>query len=149
MDRLTAIMVRASLLWLLAGVALGGLMLVDRAVPGAWVARALPTHVHMVLVGWLLQFAVGVAYWLFPRRRTPAAPSGYRESAALVAVGALNAGLLLRVIGEPMERSGRSSGLGLGLLAASAALQVGAVAIFVFQLWPRVEARPRRQSAAP
>lgn len=148
MDRLTAVMVRASLLWLLAGVALGGLMLADRAIPGEWVALGLPTHVHIVLVGWLLQFAIGVAYWLFPRRRTADLPAGYRESTALAAAAALNAGLLLRVVGEPIERAGGESGLTLWLLSASALLQVGAVALFVVQLWPRVEARPRRQSSA-
>lgn len=62
MDRLSVIMVRSALLWLVAGIVVGGLMLVDRAIPGDWRAWLAPSHGHMLFVGWFLQFALGIAY---------------------------------------------------------------------------------------
>ena len=143
MDRLTAVMVRLSLVWLLTGFIIGGAMLVDRAIPGEWRAWLAPSHGHMLFVGWFLQFALGIAYWLLPRKRLPERPTGYQERPAFFVVGALNIGLLLRVGSEPWERMGHTSNLTLTALAASATLQVLAAAIFVGQLWPRVAPRTR------
>jgi hypothetical protein len=61
-------MLRAALTWLLVGVVIGAAMLTDRALPGQWRLWMAPSHAHMLFVGWFLQFAVGVAYWLLPRR---------------------------------------------------------------------------------
>lgn len=144
MDRLTSVMVRASLVWLLSGVTLGGLMLADRAVPGNWRAWAAPTHGHILFVGWFVQFVIGVAYWLFPRRRGPGRPLGYREGLAFVAVILLNLGLVLRVIAEPVERAGHDGDWTLSVLIASSSLQVLAIATFVTELWPRVGPRVPR-----
>jgi hypothetical protein len=141
MDRLSIIMVRAALLWLLLGIAIGGLMLVDRAVPGDWRLWLSPSHGHILFVGWFLQFALGIAYWLLPRKRSPDLPLGYREDIAIAGAVALNAGLVCRVLGEPFERTGHASDLTLALLIASSTLQVAAVALFVAQLWPRVYGR--------
>jgi hypothetical protein len=146
MDRLSAVMLRTALVWLLAGFAAGAAMLTDRAVPGEWRLWLAPGHAHMLFVGWFLQFAIGVAYWLLPRRRTSEHPLGYGERLAFLAVFALNLGLVLRIVAEPVERTGGGSDLTLALLAASALLQVTAAVIFVAQLWPRVAARPIRKT---
>lgn len=143
MDRLTSLMVRLSLCWLLLGAILGGLMLTDAWTPGDWRDWFAPTHGHILFVGWFLQFALGIAYWLLPRKRTAARPLGYAESLAYAAVAALNLGLLLRVVAEPLEHAGHE-GVGTHIaLAASAVLQVVAIALFVFQIWPRVGPRVR------
>ena len=147
MDRLSSAMLRTALLWLLAGFIVGGAMLADRALPGDWRLWLAPSHAHMLFVGWFLQFAIGVAYWLLPRKRSPQRPLGYDERLAWAAVAALNLGLILRIAAEPAERTGRESDLTLALLLASAALQVAAATIFVTQLWPRVAPRPLRQNA--
>jgi hypothetical protein len=149
MDRLTSIMVRASLVWLFSGAVLGGLMLVDRAVPGNWQVGAAPTHRHILFVGWFVQFVIGVAYWLFPRRRQPSRPLGYREGLAITAVVLLNFGLVLRVIAEPMERAGHASDWTLTILATSAVSQAAAIATFVVELWPRVGPRVPRVPPRP
>ena len=99
----------------------------------------------MLFVGWFLQFAVGVAYWLMPRRRSTERPLGYEERAASLAVVALNLGLVLRIIAEPAERTGSESTATLILLGASALLQLAAALVFVAQLWPRVGPRPIRK----
>jgi len=140
-------MVRLSLGWLLSGFVIGGLMLVDRAVPGAWRVWLAPSHGHMLFVGWFLQFALGIAYWLLPRKRSSDRPLGYDECISWIGVGALNAGLMLRMLGEPLERTGRGNVVTLVALFGSAALQLAAVVIFVTQIWPRMglrQLRPRQ-----
>lgn len=144
MDRLTAVMVRLSLGWLLSGFVIGALMLVDRAVPGAWRAWLAPSHGHMLFVGWFLQFALGIAYWLLPRKRSPDRPLGYDERISWIGVGALNVGLALRMLGEPLERMGHGSLVTLAALFGSAALQLAAVLVFVMQIWPRMGLRQLR-----
>ena len=53
----------------------------------------------------------------------------------------LNAGLLLRVAAEPIERMGQGTALTQVTLALVALLQVSAILIFATQLWPRVAPR--------
>ncbi|MFT4040796.1 MAG: hypothetical protein QM692_21625 [Thermomicrobiales bacterium] len=149
MDPLCSRMARASLCWLAAGAVVGGLMLLDGALPGAWVVWLTPGHAHMLVVGWFLQFALGVAYWLLPRKRTPTQPLGYDERLGAAAMLALNAGLLLRVVAEPITRMGRGNAATSVALGVVALLQVGAILIFVMQLWPRVGPRLPRQTATP
>lgn len=143
MDRLSIIMVRCSLAWLMLGILVGGVMLVDRAVPGNWIVWFAPSHGHVLFVGWFLQFALGIAYWLLPRKRSEELPLGYRERLAIAGAVCLNFGLACRVIAEPLERTGRASDLTLAVLMASSVLQVAAVAIFISQLWPRIYGRGR------
>lgn len=150
MDRLSIVMVRCSLMWLLAGIAIGSLMLVDRGIPGDWRLWMSPSHAHMLFVGWLVQLALGVAYWLMPRKRTPERPLGYHEGLAISGSVALNVGLALRVIAAPVERTGRGDPVTLVLLTGSAALQTLAIVLFVSQLWPRIYGRSKlgRNTAA-
>lgn len=145
MDRLTSVMLRTALIWLIAGFCLGGAMLVDRKLPGQWRLWFTPGHGHMLFVGWFLQFAVGVAYWLLPRRKTEARPLGYNESLGFLAVALLNAGLATRVSAEAIERAGNASDITFSFLALSAIFQIAAAAIFVRQLWPRIVTRPSRR----
>jgi len=147
MDRLSSVMVRISLVWLLLGFAIGGAMLTDQHLPGDWRLWMTPSHGHMLFVGWFLQFVLGVAYWLMPRKRSPTRPLGYRSDLAWAAVGALNLGLALRVVGEVAERSGHASDLTYGILVGSAVLQFAAAVVFVGQLWGRLGPRPIRAGA--
>ena len=74
---------------------------------------------------------------MLPRRKTPAQPLGYNEKLALVAVGLINAGLLLRVALEPafyLQLIGGSV-VTLGL-ALSGILQASAGIIWACQLGP-------------
>ncbi|MCO5220856.1 MAG: hypothetical protein M9947_04630 [Thermomicrobiales bacterium] len=147
MDPLSSIMVRCSLLWMLSGFLFGGAMLVDQDIPGNWRLWMQPTHGHMLFVGWFLQFALGIAYWLLPRKRSPQRPLGYDLKTAQIAVLALNLGLLCRVAGEPWQRTGHNDAFASLILWTSAILQIAAAFIFAVQLWPRVAARaPRAQT---
>lgn len=138
MDRFTIFAVKTSLVWMLAGFVLGGLMLVDHLVPGNWRAWLLPTHGHMLFVGWFVQFVIGIAFWLLPRKRRPELPLGYGEHKAFFALVCLNIGLAMRVIAEPLWRDRQEGAWIDWLLAGSSVLQVLAIVIFVSQMWPRI-----------
>jgi hypothetical protein len=146
MDRVSIIFTRAGLLWLVAGVILGALMLSDNIVPGDWKLWFAPTHGHMLFVGWFLQFAIGIGYWLLPRKRTPEKPLGYDERLGMLAIVLLNAGLLLRVIAEPAGRMGYTGWLDDYTLAASSLIQLAAILIIARQIWIRLTGRPPRRT---
>jgi hypothetical protein len=95
-----------------------------------------PTYLHLLVVGWLTQVIFGVAYWMFPRYSAER-PRG-SDRLGWTALVLLNAGLLLRVVGEPYHTLGRGGG---GLLVAAAALQLLAGWGFVLNTWPRVRER--------
>jgi hypothetical protein len=141
MDAVSVRFVRAALVWLVLGVLVGGLMLSDDLAPGDWRAWFTPTHGHVLFVGWFLQFAVGVAYWLLPRKRSPELPLGYRETTARGAMLVLNAGLIMRVVAEPAQRMGHDGPLTDAVLALSSLLQLLAVLVITRQLWGRVITR--------
>ena len=144
MDRVSVVFVRAALVWLLLGFGLGALMLSDAVLPGHWHVWFAPTHGHMLFVGWFLQFAIGVGYWLLPRKRLPALPLGYHEGRALLAIALLNGGLLLRVIAEPAGRMGHAGRWADSVLVASSVLQLAAIVIIVTQIWGRIAPKPKR-----
>ena len=91
--------IRSALLYLLAGFTLGALLLAGKGVtlpPGLW--RWLPVHFELLLVGWLVQLVMGVAYWIFPRfGMTPQARG--REGLAWVALALLNGGVWMTCVG--------------------------------------------------
>ncbi len=108
-----------------------------------------PTHGHMLFVGWFIQFALGIALWLLPRTRSDLKPLGYRERPILIAIISLNSGLLLRVVIEPLDRSGHGGTLADVALVTSALLQLSAIVLFVIEIWPRVASRaPKKRSPA-
>jgi len=126
--------VRAALLYLVAGMAIGSWMLIRQAQERP-VARPWPTlHAHILLIGFLLLVVMGVAFWMFPKIRgaRPGREVGW------VAFALMNAGLLLRVLAEPLAvDGGRGWRILLGIAAVLPAL--GALA-FGLAIWPRVRA---------
>jgi len=96
---------------------------------------AWPTHLHLLVVGWLTQLIFGVAYWMFPRYQSGL---GLRfERLGWICYGCLNLGLLLRVAAE----SGPESSWQAESFVASALLQLIAGWVFVVTTWPRVRGR--------
>lgn len=68
MPRLSVWFVRASLIYLTIGFAFGALLLAEKGIPyfpALW--SILPIHVEFLLIGWLVQLAMGVAFWILPR----------------------------------------------------------------------------------
>ncbi len=97
MPRLSVWFVRASSLYLLAGITLGALMLADKGIPFyPAIIAVLPIHIEFLLVGWLIQLAFGVAFWILPRFGT-GAPRG-DERLVWAAFILINAGVLISAL---------------------------------------------------
>lgn len=68
MPRLTRYFLRFSLLYMLFGFTLGSLLLAQKGFSFApWLWSLLPFHVESLLIGWMTQFAMGIAFWILPR----------------------------------------------------------------------------------
>lgn len=131
MPALSVWMVRLSLIHLVAGSGLGALLLASHQMPrltriggGLWGYRNV--HLETLLVGWMVQLALGVAFWILPRVR------GERPRAGLAAAGAvlLNAGVVVAAVGGVREAEAWALA-GRGAEAAAAVL-------FGIHAWPRV-----------
>lgn len=119
MPRLSAWFIKAALVYLALGFTFGALMLANKGVPFAnWAWALLPAHMEFLLIGWMAQLALGMAYWIFPRFS-----GGSRGNSvwAWAAFGLLNLGVwtvaLQTVLG--LDRwiflAGRLAELGAGL----------------------------------
>jgi hypothetical protein len=94
MPRLSCWFLRASLLYLAVGFTLGALLLFHKGIPlhpALW--RLLPPHIEFVLLGWTMQLAMGVAFWILPRYRQGSEHG--REVTAGLAFVLLNGGVLM------------------------------------------------------
>jgi len=61
-------MTKAAFLYFIAAFLLAALMLLDRWLSfSRWLKVVYVSQLHLLLVGWITQLAVGVAYWIFPR----------------------------------------------------------------------------------
>ncbi len=84
--------VRTALLHLAAGFTVGGLLLFHKGVPvhpALW--RLLPVHIELLLLGWTLNLALGVAFWILPRFKI--GPPRGAEWPVWLAYGLLNGGV--------------------------------------------------------
>ncbi|MBI5824531.1 MAG: hypothetical protein HZB18_10925 [Chloroflexi bacterium] len=95
-----------------------------------------PVYIHLLVFGWLTQLIFGVVFWMFPKYSNEL-PRGH-ESLGWIAYTALNIGLLLRAIAEPMQAMQPSNLYG-GLLIASAILQWLAGVAFIANTWRRIK----------
>ena len=133
--------VKAAFLYFLAAFLLGALMMLDRWLSfSRWLRVVYLSQLHLLMVGWLTQLALGVAYWIFPRflkERDPR-PRG-SDPLAWVVLICLNVGLLLRFILEPFYLMGPQPWLA-ALMALSGVLQAVAALGFGWLIWGRVRA---------
>ncbi len=94
MPRLSAWFVRASLVYLALGFTLGGLMLANEGFQiSSALDHLLPAHIEFLLAGWLVQLAMGVAYWILPRFAS--GPPRGSEKPVWISFLLFNAGILL------------------------------------------------------
>jgi hypothetical protein len=93
MPRLSVYFDRASLIYLAVGFTFGGLLLANKGVlisPLIWML--LPIHIEFLFMGWLVQLALGVAFWILPRF-TKGPPRG-NETLTWLALIFINVGIL-------------------------------------------------------
>lgn len=123
-------MIRLALIYLIAGMAMGAMLLIHKAypiTPAVWML--LPIHIEVTIFGWIIQLTLGTAYWMFPRF-IEGRPRG-RPMFAGGMVLALNLGILLVIIDTlimvpfPLQLLGR-------------VLELMAVGLFIFLHWNRI-----------
>jgi hypothetical protein len=129
MPRLSIYLIRTALLHLLLGFTLGALLLANKGIlihPLIW--RLLPIHIEILLLGWTVQLALGVAFWILPRFQN-ARP---RAALAWVAYLLLNLGVALVTLSVFF--------LSTPLLVFYGRLaEAGAVVAFALHAWPRIK----------
>jgi hypothetical protein len=139
MPTVTRIFIKTGLVYACVGTFLSALWVIN----GVWLLHPLlgaiqPTALHIIVIGWLTQLIIGVALWMFPvwSKAQPRGP----EWLSWTCYGLLNAGLLLRVIAEPLIVQ-RTAPPVNWILISSAVLQVAALWLFAALVWRRV--RPK------
>ena len=140
MPILTRWYIRTSFLYLLASL-LVGVAIATRSqlgLPAVFGALG-PVYFHLFLVGWITQLIFGVTFWLFPKQKDEALNW---ERTGWLAWFALNSGLLLRTLAEPLTVFNPGSIWGWGLVL-SAFLQWLAGMGLILIVWPRVYTRDR------
>ncbi len=125
-------LIRGALAYLLAGFSLGALLLASKGISlpaGLW--RWLPVHFELLLVGWLIQLVMGVAYWIFPRfGMTPRARG--REGLAWLALALLNGGVWMTCLGMLRDQS--------TVTIVGRMIEVLAAAVMALNVWTRTRA---------
>jgi cbb3-type cytochrome oxidase subunit 1 len=90
--------IRAALSYLVIGFTLGALILVQKGIPlhpAFW--QLLPAHIECLFLGWTPQLAMGMAFWILPRRLQGAGRGN--EAAAWLAFGLINVGVIMVSVG--------------------------------------------------
>jgi hypothetical protein len=98
MPRLSVWMVRSALLHLGIGIILGMLMLWNKgSLLDLRIWLLVSTHLELLIVGWLMQLALGVAYWVLPRFTQEPRYGNVRHG--WVGFALLNIGILMVILG--------------------------------------------------
>ncbi|MTI87850.1 MAG: cbb3-type cytochrome c oxidase subunit I [Balneolaceae bacterium] len=124
------IMVKLSLAYLLMGASMGVMLLLNKAFnfyAPLW--AVLPVHIEFMLIGWVVQLTLGVAYWILPRyfgkqgRGNPIL--------AYAMIGVLNTGIIVVSLSQLDVLPSAGSWMGR-------CLEMGGVILFVFLHWKRI-----------
>lgn len=132
MPLLTRWFLKAALLYLILALCAGLLLALPDANP---MAGLFPVYFHLLTFGWLTQLVFGVALWMFPKY-TAIQPRG-REWLGWATFISLNAGLVLRMIFEPLNSTTPSTLTGWMVVAAAVLQWLSGIA-FVANTWKRV-----------
>lgn len=136
MPRVSVFMIRTALIYLALGALIGGMLLADKGVhlwPSFWTWRT--GHVHLMLLGWTVQFACGTAIWILPR--LDAAGTRGAMWLAWLCYGALSGGVLLATLSAPFAgMAGRERVAWMTPVAAF--LLVAGIAAFIGHVWRRI-----------
>lgn len=128
-------MIRVALIWLALGYTAGGLLLAHKGVPlwsALWALRGV--HIHVLLVGWTVQFTCGVAFWILPRLDASGSRGDERPVWACFVL--LNIGVSAAVLRGLLWMAWRADNLWLDGLAGG--LYLLGVLAFARNAWPRI-----------
>ncbi|MGE5222399.1 MAG: hypothetical protein ACM3PY_08180 [Omnitrophica WOR_2 bacterium] len=137
MPVLTRWYIKLALVYFLAALITGFILVAQPVFGWSTAIGALnPVYFHLFMFGWVTQLIFGVIYWMFPKYSLQQ-PRG-NEMLGWTTLILLNVGLLLRVIGEPLDAIQTGPFWGWTLVI-SALLQWLAGAAFVANTWSRVK----------
>ena len=132
----SALFVKSAWVWFLTGLALGLAIALHKALGWyPWVRMVFSTPVHVLLVGFVAQWIMGMAYWFSPR--VPGGPFAPRHRLAIASWALLNTGVLLRGIGEA-GLLGQGTTPWQSFYLTSVGMQAGGGLLFVFCIWGRI-----------
>lgn len=147
--------VKASLIYLALGALLGALLLINRWIPiGSRIAALRISHIEFLVVGWLTQLIMGVAWWLFPPLAVglrPGDPKPIRRGQAQrgsepifwITFVSLNLGILLRALFGPLYSWTKIDPFN-ALAGISGWFLLAAAIGFVLNTWGRVRELGRK-----
>lgn len=124
------LLIKSSLIYLILGALLGVILLVNKAInfePAVWVL--LPVHIELMIFGWIIQFTLGVAYWILPRFLEGEARGN--KALAYLMVCAINVGIWLMIAEELTDISD-------SLRLVARGLELLAVLLFIGLHWKRI-----------
>ena len=128
--------IKTAIAFLLAGLAIGGWMLVRREF---WDRFPTPhetsAHTHAIAVGFVMMMILGVALWLFPRPDRD--DVRYRPALAETAYWLVTLGTAGRVAGELLRDAVPHAGLRWAVVLFGLA-QIAGVAVFFHTMWGRI-----------
>ena len=79
--------IKAAFVYFVVAFLLGALMMLDRWLNfSRWLKVVYLSQLHLLVVGWITQLAIGVAYWMFPRLRKDQDPRPRGSEALAYAV---------------------------------------------------------------
>ncbi len=131
MPRLSLWFIRMSLIYLFLGILIGALILITKAgLISTQFWTLLPAHKEFLLLGWMVQLAMGGGFWILPR--LSGGRGRGRVSIAWLAFFLLNIGVLMSGIGPVIGASEA-----IPLMGRIAELSAGVA--FLIHAWPRIK----------
>jgi hypothetical protein len=139
MPTLSRWFIKIGMLYFVAGLMIGASLLAQPVMGWSASLQLLrPVYLHFLFIGWVTQIIMGVGYWMFPKY-SKEKPRG-REWLGWAVLISLNAGMILRAVGEPMIVLAPQAGAGWTLAAASLFLLLAGWG-FIFNTWGRIKER--------
>ena len=128
--------IKTAVIFLLAGLTLGTVLLIRRELYGVYAAGPLlSAHTHAVLLGFGLYLIMGVALWLFPK---PAKDdTRYSPARIRIVYWLLTPATALRFVAEIAKAFVAASWLSW-LIVLTGVVQFGAIALYFFTMWTRI-----------
>lgn len=127
---------KTAMLFLVAGLGIGGWMILQREFTTRPISSYVTSaHTHAILVGFVMMTILGVAQWMFPR---PArGDARYRPIVAEYVFWIVASGTAVRVVSELARASDDAPWLRVVIVAAGMAQILGLV-LFIVNMWSRI-----------
>jgi len=128
--------IKTAIVFLFAGLAIGGWMLVRRELgqrfPNPYESSA---HTHAIFAGFIMMMILGVALWLFPRPEK--SDTRYRPARIEAAWWLLTIGTTSRVVGELLRLTINVDWLRWAVVV-SGFLQIAGLGLYFWTMWSRI-----------